>query len=361
MKLFLDESGNTGTNWFDQNQPYFVYGGWLFCDDQCQKAIDKIDEIFSFSAAKELKSKYILEKKRNSFFEMMKYLIDDLKAIPMFVIADKKYMIAAKIVETFFDCNYNPYVNGYLTKPTPLKKALADYIFEDESLMSLFAGAMKNCKIDLLVMRDVRDKIVKHFESKGLIEVEATLKNLSDDNLNKMIDEFLVISKNWEKKSSLTLTIPILMQLIDAVDVLGDVYHESIEIFPDKLPGGYEKDFQKIEKICQRKKIIMNVSNINMIDSRNNVLVQAADLFCGYIMRSLNNTDVSSKEEASVDLWNTLIILYDLFFEKYRVQIWNYNAHGSFIEKIGMLVGERPQFIDNSINEIKKSFRLARR
>lgn len=49
MKLFLDESCNTGTNWIDPQQPYFVYGGWLFQDDQCQKAIDKINEIFSFS------------------------------------------------------------------------------------------------------------------------------------------------------------------------------------------------------------------------------------------------------------------------------------------------------------------------
>lgn len=26
--LFFDESGNTGTNWTNKEQPYFVYGGW---------------------------------------------------------------------------------------------------------------------------------------------------------------------------------------------------------------------------------------------------------------------------------------------------------------------------------------------
>lgn len=27
--LYLDESGNTGTNMFDINQPSYVYAGWL--------------------------------------------------------------------------------------------------------------------------------------------------------------------------------------------------------------------------------------------------------------------------------------------------------------------------------------------
>lgn len=34
-----------------------------------------------------------------------------MDAIPVFGVADKRYMIAAKIIETFFDREYNPNVN----------------------------------------------------------------------------------------------------------------------------------------------------------------------------------------------------------------------------------------------------------
>jgi len=27
--FFVDESGNTGTDWLNKDQPFFVYGGWL--------------------------------------------------------------------------------------------------------------------------------------------------------------------------------------------------------------------------------------------------------------------------------------------------------------------------------------------
>ncbi len=75
MNLYLDESGNTGTNWSDSSQPYFVYGGWLIADDYCVAAINKMNEIFSFSHAAELKSKYILAKKVKYLYEMVNIFI----------------------------------------------------------------------------------------------------------------------------------------------------------------------------------------------------------------------------------------------------------------------------------------------
>lgn len=32
--FFFDESGNTGTNWLDQKQPYYIYGGWMLMKDK---------------------------------------------------------------------------------------------------------------------------------------------------------------------------------------------------------------------------------------------------------------------------------------------------------------------------------------
>ena len=114
MLLYFDESGNTGSNWIDAQQPYFVYGGWLIKDDKKKDAVSLLSECFSDSKAAELKSKTIWDRKKDKLIDFINGMVDKVGAIPCFAIADKKYMIAAKIVETFFDCKYNPYVNYYL-------------------------------------------------------------------------------------------------------------------------------------------------------------------------------------------------------------------------------------------------------
>lgn len=45
----------------------------------------------------------------------MDLLLFDIGAIPAFGVIDKRYIITAIIVETFFDCAYNPNLNTYLT------------------------------------------------------------------------------------------------------------------------------------------------------------------------------------------------------------------------------------------------------
>ncbi len=49
-------------------------------------------------------------------------------AIPVFIIADKHFMIAAKIVETFFDCAYNPNIKNSFNWQSDLKRMLAEVI-----------------------------------------------------------------------------------------------------------------------------------------------------------------------------------------------------------------------------------------
>lgn len=74
-------------------------------------------------------------------------------AIPVFGVADKKYMVAAKIIETFFDHMYNPNVNGYLTYRSELKKALADNVSSNEGLLHEFSRIIHDGTIELQEMQ----------------------------------------------------------------------------------------------------------------------------------------------------------------------------------------------------------------
>lgn len=133
LALYFDESGNTGTNYLDVRQPYFVYGGWLIEKEKEDEICESVERIFCGSRAKELKSKKGL--KYEKVKELFSILIFEFNAIPVFGVADKRYMVAAKIIETFFDHWYNPNVNGYLTYKTELKKALADSVSKNDSLL----------------------------------------------------------------------------------------------------------------------------------------------------------------------------------------------------------------------------------
>lgn len=108
--LFFDESGNTGANWLDGVQSYFVYGGWLLPEDNIKEAEDIIKAIFHNSKANELKSGYVVSRHMDKFQSLFSQLLT-IDALPIFQIADKKYMLAAKLIETFFDYAYNPNVD----------------------------------------------------------------------------------------------------------------------------------------------------------------------------------------------------------------------------------------------------------
>ena len=69
--FYIDECGNTGSNFLDRAQPFYIYGGWLLKDElyvNCQK---ELTDKFLGKQAKELKAK--------SFFIMIKIVESILK------------------------------------------------------------------------------------------------------------------------------------------------------------------------------------------------------------------------------------------------------------------------------------------
>lgn len=204
FNLYFDESGNTGSNYLDDKQRYFVYGGWLIPEEKESIIEQKILELFKLSKARELKSiNGIKPYKLNASFKMMY----DNEAIPIFGVVDKRYMIAAKIVETFFDYMYNPNVNGYLTFKSDLKKALADTIFDNKELLNQFALLIKNGTIPIESMIRIKNMLVKHFVDLKLQIVSDSLENLTEKNLQAMIGEFEDVSHAGVKKGGFHLYI----------------------------------------------------------------------------------------------------------------------------------------------------------
>ena len=352
LELYFDESGNTGTNYLDDKQPYFIYGGWLIRQAKKKEICKMIKDIFQDSKAKELKAKNGIKN------EKIKELVEGMVgfgAIPVFGVADKKYMVAAKIIETFFDHMYNPNVNGYLTYRSELKKALADNVSLNEGLLHEFSRIIHDGTIELQEMRKIRDMLSEHFKKEKLFEVQRSIVNLSDFNLNEMIKEFEDISKNGTEKRWLTLVLPTLMERLLSVDKYAELVHEKVNLYVDEL-WGYQNVFDEMEGILNRELFIKNIKFSGQCRSDENILIQAADVLCGFVNRTLSTKEKSKENKVVNEIWEEFLVI-GLVYQECGIDIWEYYAHDDFeyemIELAGHVIEIKKQ-ISNQI--IRRNF-----
>lgn len=355
FNLYFDESGNTGANYLDDKQKYFVYGGWLIPEEKENAIEQEILELFKLSKAKELKSingikYYMLDK----LFKMMY----DNGAIPIFGVADKRYMVAAKIVETFFDHMYNPNVNGYLTFKSDLKKALADSIFDNKKLIDEFAVLIKNGTLSMESMKKIKNMLVKHFIDLELQIVSDSLEILNEENLYKMIGEFEDISQVGEKKRWLSLVHPVLFERMLAVDRIAEITRNDTKLYVDEL-SGYDDIFSELADIFNKKTVIKNVTYKGQLKSHENVFIQIADLLCGFVYKSISTKEKSSNAKIVQELWQDLWLIRECFCD-YQIICWNFFGHESFEYELLQLAGYNgPVNIINCNEVIRSKYKIA--
>lgn len=355
MELYFDESGNTGTNYLDSRQPYFVYGGWLIKAEKTDEICKRIRQIFSRSKATELKAKNVTYDKMKELFHAM---IFECGALPVFGVADKKYMVAAKITETFFDHEYNPNVNGYLTFKTELKKALADSISCNDNLLIEFSKIIHDGTMELETMREIKEMLANHFQKEKLLDVQKTIIELSDSNLQEMIEEFEVISRKGTEKKWLTLVEPILIDRILSIDQYSQMVGTDVKLYVDEL-SGFRDVFKELSEILDKRTIIKNVKFIKQCQSDENLLIQAADMLCGFINRTFINKELSMKDETVNEIWQDFIFIGNEL-EKIGIKIWDYYAHSEFEYEILYLAGYTGEKMKSDCKKtIERDFSLA--
>lgn len=345
--FYIDESGNTGTDWLNPTQPYFVYGGWLIDTSDVSNAENYLRSISSTMQSKELKSRNIFKQKNGEeiFYQLFDKMCFSFNALPIFRFIDKKFMISAKIVETFFDPAYNPFVNMKLTAPIELKKSLACCIAESDHILSQFSSLIKNCTLSIDEMKLINNDLIKLFECQGHKNVANTLKDLSDSNLCEMLDEFKsLVENNVNRKNRITLTGTTLVSLLNCAEIISD---DTVNVIHDKLRG-YDGAFDEIRKMFLRDTTpeifgtdarwmlsnFPNINSINMEDSKNELLIQSADLLCGFISRTfktfLNQNTLHTK---SINIIKQLIFFHDTFLP-YSAKTFDYYSTYEFEPKL---------------------------
>lgn len=350
--FFIDESGNTGTDWLNDNQPFFTYGGWLVPNDKLDLIEKYLKGYIEKEQSDELKSKNIFKRTDglNMFSDIYIQLLEEFSAIPFFIVADKKFMIAAKIVETFFDYAYNPYVNEYLTHPVELKKALANCIinFHDKTIINSFAKLIKNGTISVDTLKEINLKLLELFESEGHEQVASTLKCLTEENFLRMIDEFETVTQNGQVKNRISLTQTMLLEILRNVELFSNGRNISVKVSHDRLRG-YAEVFKEIEDIFLQEEEpfiyknegivwLSRFPHINSIieqDSKAVPCIQVSDLLCGFISKSFQSiSGMKNLNKIEKGLLFSLVNIREVFIKE-SVLVWNwyapYNLERKFI------------------------------
>lgn len=368
--FFIDESGNTGTDWLNADQPFFIYGGWLVPNENIENLNRYLTGFIDKEQCGELKSNKIL--KRNNglkiFEEIFNSLLNEFSALPIFSIVDKEFMVAAKIVETFFDYDYNPNVNEYLTHPVELKKALANCILTSKGILVKFSELIKKGTIDVEKLRDVSLDLVKLFENEGHEQVAGVLRNLSDENLLSMIDEFEIVTDSGKMKNRITLTQTVLLEMIKNVEIISNNRGVKVNIIHDKLRG-YSEVFKEIEAnffkeeqpyIYQNKDKIWlsrfpHVKTIIEDDSKNVPAIQGADMLCGFISKSFQTINsMGNLNKIEKGILKKLVVLRDEFINEMAL-IWNWYAPYNFERKFILSNNPKAKVYVSDYNNIIQS------
>ena len=111
---FFDESGNSGSRFWDSQQPTYVVAGWAVRDNlvsAATKAMEKVADSYPVKSKKVKGSNLVKHAQGQEFISKAISEIGQAGGIPTVHIVEKKYWVCGKVVETFLAPAYNSLVS----------------------------------------------------------------------------------------------------------------------------------------------------------------------------------------------------------------------------------------------------------
>ena len=129
--VYLDEAGNTGLNFLDPAQPTYVLGGWIVRADQIEAASTAVTAVSQESGSPDLKGSRMMHSVAGR--QRVERLVRDLRQLgcyPVYSLYEKRYAVAAKIVEAFLDPVYNDHLLSSFEADVFAKQAVAQQLHD---------------------------------------------------------------------------------------------------------------------------------------------------------------------------------------------------------------------------------------
>ncbi|MCY8341158.1 DUF3800 domain-containing protein [Bacillus licheniformis] len=312
--VFCDESGNSGRNYLDSGQPFYVLSGLMVERNQSYRLKNRIIEFHQkfYPDKEELKGSNILQSNRGQ--KNANLLIEKISdiTVPFFIIVEKKYLLAAKMVESFLDPEYNKGIDESFTWMNGTKKEIAEvFYYVSKKSTELFGEAYKEPSHELLnkALKELR----KELKEKNYINMEKVIANA---NTEEIFDEFKIANEFYPNNALASINLTILNSFFNLVEIYSrTIKANKIRIIHDehaKYEDSYLTMFmhyqnkKEIDQLVLQngKKIIAHFTKLKSFkihESEKSPIVQGADIYSSFINRVC--TKISNGQRLSPEMY----------------------------------------------------------
>lgn len=327
---FFDESGNSGSRFWDSQQPTYVEAGWAFERSLVRDAMDafrRVEDSYPVKS-KKVKGKDLIKHPRGQEFILKAiHEIGQNGGIPTVHIVEKKYWVCGKVVETFMDPMHNSKISFSEMWDLEKRQSIAQIIYDMNSpLLGSFAEAYRTrdpkgiCANALEWVLFLRDR--GYYELADLIaHVVPTMEesilsefSLSEDPQFNGIDSMNLpvwfnVFQHIEQNTPDTCTI-----IHHRMDTFQSAYLSALEMLKNASEGVIAfKDRQWVYPL--RK-----IQGLSFESSDENPLIRSADFIASSVAQYINS--IFSGKNISISLHKigfcTLgVYLMDIFSYKY--------------------------------------------
>lgn len=294
--IYCDESGNDGPNYLNEQAPFYVLAGWIVPENKITDASVEMVSLLKAHCPDAPELKFKTFKKKPWAVSGALCRLGELGLVPAYLLAEKRYCVAAKIVETFLDPMFNPALRPEFTLDPITKQELANSLYEklDDATMRQFAEAYRaptNANMDQALNR------VSAESSRCLNPEIAELFEGCRANLAAIAAAEVGACELWGKAMA-TLNLPCLISFLMLIEELG----RQRSIRPKKVvhdeQGPYQDDYKRVfahyKNIGVDEQLLLNgmrvpygsirtIEQFEMQRSVDQPMLQAADLLAGSI------------------------------------------------------------------------------
>jgi hypothetical protein len=232
--LFCDETGNSGSRFFQPEQPFYIEGGWIVANEDRAAAtaaflaLEKLAKYTPKTKGSSLKKSAPGRAHLRAVCEMM-----TKHAAPYISIVEKRYAVCAKAVETYFDAAYNEAIHHQELWDPDARQARAEVFYAlTDSEVARFADAyrQKDSAAVVAIGHDWAKLISDAGKSQFAAEIRAGLPTLQ----GHIQSEFDAISSDSLPVGYDSLNLPIVAQVFQTIEQNSppiDIVHDECASF----------------------------------------------------------------------------------------------------------------------------------
>ena len=304
LTIFVDESGNTGNHFFESNQNFFTLGFVIVPNRKIE---------MQYNLIKEYKEKLCLSdelKSSNSNFNSELNIKNRLEFFYNlisngiyfdFMCYEKNMVLAEKITEWLFDPNNNYFMNNKITEANlgrSFRKNIAELLFMSLSeeqwaeLGDKFRRTNKRTKERYLTADDIRNliiclKLAIEKYDKGFAQYIV----IEEFNIDSILEEINGEKEYLLYEPSLFYALVDIASFFEEKFITESDFELKIQVIHDKNSNDNLQNSLYSDLKYSVDNIPFLTLDFHFVDSKEEELIQVADLFAGHISRMVKNID----------------------------------------------------------------------